>query len=232
MILGYKAAYRPGSVAKPWFPAMERFLPILLEGALVSAEVTAGALVVATLLGLILALFSLSPNRILYGFARGWIEVVRGTPALTQLFVLYFGLADYGLQLPPLVAAIIGLGINGSAYLAEIFRSGIQAVGHGQTEAALSLGLTPYWTARDVVLPQAARMMVPPFVNYGVQLLKDTSLVSSIAAPEIMFRARNLVMETYDTMTIYLLVAAIYLAISIPLSQFASYLQSKTARAR
>jgi polar amino acid transport system permease protein/cystine transport system permease protein len=211
---------------------MERFLPILLEGALVSAEVTAGALVVATLLGLILALFSLSPNRILYGFARGWIEVVRGTPALTQLFVLYFGLADYGLQLPPLVAAIIGLGINGSAYLAEIFRSGIQAVGHGQTEAALSLGLTPYWTARDVVLPQAARMMVPPFVNYGVQLLKDTSLVSSIAAPEIMFRARNLVMETYDTMTIYLLVAAIYLAISIPLSQFASYLQSKTARAR
>jgi polar amino acid transport system permease protein/cystine transport system permease protein len=211
---------------------MERFLPILLEGALVSAEVTAGALVVATLLGLMLALLSLAPNRILYAFARGWIEVVRGTPALTQLFVLYFGLADYGLQLPPLVAAIVGLGINGSAYLAEIFRSGIQAVGHGQTEAALSLGLTPYWTARDVVLPQAARMMVPPFVNYGVQLLKDTSLVSSIAAPEIMFRARNLVMETYDSMTIYLLVAAIYLAISIPLSQLASYLQAKTAGAR
>jgi His/Glu/Gln/Arg/opine family amino acid ABC transporter permease subunit len=211
---------------------MERFLPILLEGALVSAEVTAGALVVATLLGLMLALLSLAPNRILYAFARGWVEVVRGTPALTQLFVLYFGLADYGLQLPPLVAAIVGLGINGSAYLAEIFRSGIQAVGHGQTEAALSLGLTPYWTARDVVLPQAARMMVPPFVNYGVQLLKDTSLVSSIAAPEIMFRARNLVMETYDSMTIYLLVAAIYLAISIPLSQLASYLQAKTAGAR
>ena len=210
---------------------MERFLPYLLEGALVSAEVTAGALVVATVLGLMLAMFSLAPNRILYGFARAWIELIRGTPALTQLFVLYFGLADYGLQLPPLMAAIVGLGINGSAYLAEIFRSGIQSVGHGQTEAALSLGLTPYWTARDVVLPQAARMMVPPFVNYGVQLLKDTSLVSSIAAPEIMFRARNLVMETYDSMTIYLLVAAIYLAISIPLSQLASYLQTRTGRA-
>jgi His/Glu/Gln/Arg/opine family amino acid ABC transporter permease subunit len=210
---------------------MERFLPILLEGAVVSAEVTAGALIVATVLGLMFALFSLAPNRVLYCLARGWIELVRGTPALTQLFVLYFGLADYGLQLPPLAAAIIGLGINGSAYLAEIFRSGIQAVGHGQTEAALSLGLTPFWAARDVVLPQAARMMVPPFVNYGVQLLKDTSLVSSIAAPEIMFRARNLVMETYDSMTIYLLVAAIYLAISIPLSQLASYLQTKTARA-
>jgi His/Glu/Gln/Arg/opine family amino acid ABC transporter permease subunit len=211
---------------------MERFLPILLEGALVSAEVTAGALVVATCLGLLLALASLAHNRLLYGLARSWIELIRGTPALTQLFVLYFGLADYGLQLPPLTAAIVGLGINGSAYLAEIFRSGIQAVGHGQREAALSLGLTPFWTGRDVVLPQAARMMVPPFVNYGVQLLKDTSLVSSIAAPEIMFRARNLVMETYDSMTIYLLVAAIYLTISIPLSQLASYLQARTARAR
>jgi polar amino acid transport system permease protein/cystine transport system permease protein len=211
---------------------MERFLPILLEGAVVSAEVTAGALVVATILGLVLAMMSVAPNRLVYGLARSWIELVRGTPALTQLFILYFGLADYGLQLPPLLAAIIGLGINGSAYLAEIFRSGIQAVGQGQTEAALSLGMTPFWTARDVVLPQAARMMVPPFVNYGVQLLKDTSLVSSIAAPEIMFRARNLVMETYDSMTIYLMVAAIYLAISIPLSQIASYLQAKTAGAR
>lgn len=211
---------------------MERFLAVLLEGAVVSAQAAAGALVVASGLGLLLALMSLRNRGILFYIARGWIELIRGTPALAQLFILYFGLADYGLQMPPLVAAIVGLGINGSAYLAEIFRSGIQAVGHGQTEAALSLGLTPYWNARDVVLPQAARMMVPPFVNYGVQLLKDTSLISSIAAPEIMFRARNLVMETYDSMTIYLLVAAIYLTISIPLSRLASYLQERTASAR
>src|SRR4030095_16699309 len=130
---------------------MERFLSYLLEGAWISVQAAAGALVVATMLGLMLAMFSLSGNRLLFWFARSWIELIRGTPALTQLFVLYFGLADYGLQLPPLMAAIIGLGINGSAYLAEIFRSGIQAVGHGQREAALSLGLTPYWTARDVV---------------------------------------------------------------------------------
>ena len=186
----------------------------------------------ATVLGLMLALCSLGRSRFLYWFARSWIELIRGTPALTQLFILYFGLADFGLQMPPLVAAIVGLGINGSAYLAEIFRSGIQAVGHGQTEAALSLGMSPYWTARDVVLPQAARMMVPPFVNYGVQLLKDTSLISSIAAPEIMFHARNLVMETYESMTIYLLVAGIYLTISIPLSRLASYLQTRNAITR
>lgn len=210
---------------------MERFFLFLLEGALVSVQAAAGALVVATALGLMLAMFSLSGKRPLFWFARAWIEFIRGTPALTQLFILYFGLADFGLQMPPLVAAIVGLGINGSAYLAEIFRSGIQAVARGQTEAAHSLGLSPFWTARDVVLPQAARMMVPPFVNYGVQLLKDTSLISSIAAPEIMFRARNLVMETYESMTIYLLVAAIYLAISIPLSRLASHLQARSGAA-
>ena len=106
-----------------WSLGMERFLPILLEGALISAQVAAGALVLATMLGLRLALFSLGKNRLLYWFARSWIELIRGTPALTQLFILYFGLADFGLQMPPIVAAIVGLGINGSAYLAEIFRS-------------------------------------------------------------------------------------------------------------
>lgn len=211
---------------------MGSFLPILLEGAWVSIKVAAGALVLATALGLMLAIFSLGKNVILYGLARSWIELIRGTPALAQIFILYFGLADFGLQMPPMVAAIVGLGINGSAYLAEIFRAGIQAVGRGQTEAALSLGLPPYWVALDVVLPQAARMMVPPYVNYGVQLLKDTSLIASIAVPEIMFRARNLVMETYDSMTIYLLAAGIYLAIGIPLSRLASYLQTRTVTAR
>ena len=103
--------------------------------------------------------------------------------------------------MPPLAAAIVGLGINGSAYLAEIFRAGIQAVDHGQTRGgALARPDRPTGRLRYVVLPQAVRIMVPPFCNYGVQLLKDTSLVSSIAAPEIMFRARNLVMETYVSM--------------------------------
>lgn len=211
---------------------MGSFLPILLEGAWVSSKVAAGALVLATALGLMLAIFSLVENVILYGLAQLWIELIRGTPALAQIFILYFGLADLGFQMPPMVAAIIGLGINGSAYLAEIFRAGIQAVGRGQTEAAAALGLSPFWVACDVVLPQAARMMVPPYVNYGVQLLKDTSLIASIAVPEIMFRARNLVMETYDSMTIYMLAAGIYLAIGIPLSRLASFLQTRTVIAR
>lgn len=210
---------------------MEQYFIFLIGGVWVSVQAATGALILATLLGLLLAFMLLSCNTFLYHIARAWIELIRGTPALAQLFILYFGLADLGLRMHPLVAAIIGLGINGSAYLAEIFRSGIQAVDEGQTEAGRSLGLSPFWVKYDVVLPQSARIMVPPFVNYGVQLLKDTSLISSIAAPEIMFRARNLVMETYDSMTIYLLVAAIYLSISIPLSQLASYLQKRSVEA-
>lgn len=207
--------------------SVQAFLPVLLEGAKVSAQVAAGGLVVALAGGLILALLVQSASRPLRWLGLAYIELIRGTPALAQLFILYFGLADYGLRMPPLAAAIIGLGMNGSAYLAEVFRAGILAINRGQTEAAFSLGMTPAVTMQYVVLPQAVRVMLPPLCNYAVQLLKDTSLVSAVAAPEIMFRARNLVMETYDSMTIYLLVAAIYLTISIPLSHFANALQQR-----
>lgn len=207
--------------------AIGNFLPVLLEGAVVSAQVAAGGLVIALAGGLVLALLTQSGSRPLRWLGSAYVELIRGTPALAQLFILYFGLADYGLRLPPLAAAIIGLGMNGSAYLAEVFRAGIKAVNRGQTEAAFSLGMTPAVAMHYVVLPQAVRVMLPPMCNYAVQLLKDTSLVSAVAAPEIMFRARNLVMETYDSMTIYLLVAAIYLAFSIPLSHVASALQRR-----
>ncbi|MDQ0470883.1 amino acid ABC transporter permease [Labrys wisconsinensis] len=203
------------------------FLPVLLEGAWVAVQVAAGALAVALPGGLALALLLLMPFRPARILARGYVEVMRGTPALTQLFIIYFGLADLGLGLPPLAAAIVGLGANGAAYLAEVFRAGIGAVHKGQTEAALSLGLPPADVLRFVVLPQAVRIMLPPLCNYAVQLLKDTTLASSVAAPEIMFRARNLVMETYLSMQIYLLVACIYLALSIPLSHLAARLQRR-----
>jgi His/Glu/Gln/Arg/opine family amino acid ABC transporter permease subunit len=202
------------------------FLAVLLGGAVVSVEVAVGALAVALAGGLVLALMSVAPLAPLRWASRAYVELIRGTPALAQLFIIYFGLADLGLGLPPLAAAIVGLGINGSAYLAEVYRAGILAIHRGQSEAALSLGLTPFDVMRDVVLPQAIRIMLPPFCNYAIQLLKDTSLVSAVAAPEIMFRARNLVMETYLSMQIYLLVAAIYLAISIPLSHLTVRLQT------
>jgi His/Glu/Gln/Arg/opine family amino acid ABC transporter permease subunit len=201
------------------------FLPVLLEGAVVAIEVAAGAVCLALVGGLVLAVMLRSTVMPVRVAARSYVELMRGTPALTQLFIIYFGLADIGLGMPPLAAAIVGLGANGAAYLSEVFRAGISAIHRGQTEAALSLGLPPLEVMRFVVLPQAIRIMLPAFVNYAVQLLKDTTLASSVAAPEIMFRARNLVMETYLSMQIYLLVAVIYLAMSIPLSHLAARLQ-------
>jgi His/Glu/Gln/Arg/opine family amino acid ABC transporter permease subunit len=204
-----------------------QFLPVLLDGALIAVQIAVGAMALALAGGLLLALLAWTPLR---WVARAYIELLRGTPALTQLFIIYFGLADIGLGMPPLAAAIVGLGANGSAYLAEIFRAGIAAIHRGQSEAALSLGILPRDVMRYVILPQAVGIMLPPLCNYAVQLLKDTTLASSVAAPEIMFRARNLVMETYLSMQVYLLVACIYLSLSIPLSHLAARLQASAVR--
>ncbi|MBV9221441.1 MAG: amino acid ABC transporter permease, partial [Methylobacteriaceae bacterium] len=196
--------------------------------ALQTLRLTATSFMLAVLIGAAGALARTSRSWALRWFAILYVEVMRGTPALTQLFIIYFGLPDVGLSPPPLPAAIIGLCANGAAYLSEVFRAGISAIHRGQSEAALSLGLVPVDVMRFVVLPQAVRIMLPPFCNYAVQLLKDTTLASSVAAPEIMFRARNLVMETYLSMQVYLLAACIYLALSIPLSHLALRLQMAT----
>jgi His/Glu/Gln/Arg/opine family amino acid ABC transporter permease subunit len=211
---------------------LPRFLPVLLEGLLVAAQVAVGAFALALAAGLLLALLTRSPVRLLRAPAWAYIELIRGTPALTQLFILYFGLSEIGLSLSPMTAAVTGLGANGAAYLAHVYRAGIDAVDRGQREAALSLGMTPVAVLLEVVLPQAVRVMVPPFCNHAIQLLKDTSLVSAVAAPEIMFRARSLVMETYLSMHVYLLVAAIYLACTIPLAHLSARIERRLARSR
>jgi His/Glu/Gln/Arg/opine family amino acid ABC transporter permease subunit len=207
------------------------FLPVLLEGFLVSLQVASGSFALAMVLGLVLAVAAGSSLRAIRWAAIGYIELFRGTPALTQLFIIYFGLAEIGLGMPPMAAAIVGLGANGAAYLSQVYRAGIEAVERGQREAALTIGLRPAQAMRYVVLPQAFRVMVPAFCNQGIQLLKDTTLVSSVAAPEIMFRARNLVMETYLSMQVYLLVAVIYLAVGVPLGLASRRLERRLARA-
>jgi len=201
------------------------FMSVLLRGAVMTVTVAIGALAVALVLGLVVAFIKMSPFRILRFFASAYVEVIRGTPALAQLFVIYFGLPDLGIHLEPVPAAIIGLGINGSAYLAEIYRAGIEAIHKGQVEAALSIGMTPARAMQYIILPQALRMMLPPITNFSIVLLKDTALVSVIAAPEIMFYARNLVTETFLSMHVYLLVALIYLCMTIPMARVVAALE-------
>ena len=143
-----------------------------------------------------------------------FVEVFRGLPALAVLFILYFGLAYGGLMLEPFFAAVLGLSLIGGAMLTEVFRAGFGAIHPGQREAALAIGMTPMGALRDIILPQTWRVTLPPLANYAIGLLKDTAIVSAIAAPEIMFFARNLVTQTFDTEIIYILVAIIYFCLS------------------
>ena len=203
--------------------------PQMLRAAGETLQLTAASFILAMLIGSFVALVRRSDMAPLRWAAILYIEVGRGTPALVILFLIYFGLpaVSPNLQFDSFTAAAIGLGLQGGAVMAEVFRAGIEAVDTGQREAALSLGLPPVDVLRFVVLPQALRIMLPPLCNYAVQLLKDTTLASSVAAPEIMFRARNLVMETYLSMQVYLLVACIYLCFSIPMSHLASRLEAR-----
>ena len=191
----------------------------LLLGAVTTVEITLAALVIAVVIGLALALVKLARIRIVNFAIGAYVEIFRGTPVLAQLFIIYFGLAYMGFKINAFPAAIIGLGLNGGAVLTEVFRAGLAAIHHGQREAALAVGMTPWASVRFIILPQTWRITLPPLGNYAIALLKDTAVVSAIAAPEIMFQARNLVTSTFETTAIYVLVAALYFCLSFPLAR-------------
>jgi polar amino acid transport system permease protein/cystine transport system permease protein len=203
------------------------YLGVLLEGVGVTVSITAGALAIAVVLGLALATLKVSKLPLARLFVNAYVELFRDVPPLTQLFIIYFGLTYVGIRLDPLSAAIIGLGLNGSAYCTEIFRSGFSALHHGQREAAAAIGMTPGMAMRFVILPQALRITLPPLANYAIGLIKDTAVASAVAAPEILWRARNLTSETYETPLIYLLVALIYFCLTFPIARWVDHLEKR-----
>jgi len=191
----------------------------LLLGAVTTVEITLASLVAAIVIGLSLALLKMAKLRLLNILIDVYVEIFRNTPVLTQIFIIYFGLAYSGFKIAALPAAIIGLGLNGGAILTEVFRAGIGAIHYGQREAALAVGMTPWATLRYIILPQTWRITLPPLGNYSIALLKDTAVVSAIAAPEIMFYARNLVTSTFETTFTYILAAALYFCLSFPMAR-------------
>jgi len=195
------------------------FFEVLGLGALTTVGLTVASFVVAVLLGFGLALMRLSRSAALRWVASAYLELFRNVPILTQLFILYFGLTHLGLTLPATVAAIIGFGLNGAAMLCEVFRSSINNVDRGQSEAAYAIGMTRRMALRIIVLPQAIKVALPGLANFAISLLKDTSLASAAAVPELAFKARMLVSETYQTNLIYCMVAVIYLALSLVLAR-------------
>lgn len=203
------------------------YVPLLLKGALVTIEISCLSMLIAVALGLLLALvrlYGVAPAR---WAAGAYIELIRGTPLLIQLYLIYYGLPNVGIRLNAFAAAVLGLGLNYAAYEAENYRAGIQSIPRGQMEAALSLGMTRLLALRRIIIPQAARLVIPPVTNDFIALFKDSSLVSVITMVELTKVYGMLATTTYDYMGLGLMTAALYFGLSYPASLFANYLERK-----
>lgn len=193
------------------------FLPILLKGAVVTVEVTVLSFLLSSVIGLALALMRLSRIKAVSAAGATIVNIIRGLPIIVQLFYIYFVLPDIGIQLTAFQAGVIGLGIAYSAYQAENFRAGIEAVDPGQREAAQAMGMRGALIMRRVILPQAFRIALPPYGNTLVMMLKDSSLVSTITVAEMTRAGQLIASSTFQNMTVYTLVALLYLVMSLPL---------------
>lgn len=206
---------------------LEDWLPQLLQGVIWTLRLMVLSFALAAGLALPIALARLSASRTLRFLAHLYVEIVRGMPSLTLLFLIYFGLPSVGVTFRAIDAAVIGLGLNGAAYVSEIYRAGIQAIDSGQREAAQMIGMRYGQVLRFVILPQAVRVVLPPLGNFAIALLKDTSVASLISAPEMMLQARDLTSEYFMPLQIYMAVGAMYLLMALPLASLVRLMESR-----
>lgn len=206
---------------------IKEFTPILLEGAEISVLITLGCLGISTVLGLFWALIRMSKLPVLPRIVGTMVNVVRGLPMIVQLFYIYFVLPEIGIQLTALQSAILGLGFAYSTYVSEVFRSGIEAVDPGQFEAAQTLGMGKFKMMTRVVLPQAFKVALPPYSNMLVMMLKDSSLASTITVAEMTRAGMLLSNSTFKNITIYSMIAVLYLMMSMPLMHMTAWLERR-----
>lgn len=217
----------PPSVSEKEPVMVTKFLPTLLKGTLVTIGISILSMVLAITLGLALAVMRLYGNKWLQKFSTAYIEIYRGTPLLIQLYILYYGLPNIGIAMSAFTAAILGLGMNYAAYEAEIYRAGIQAIPRGQTEAALSLGMSRWSTLKRIILPQALRVAIPPMTNDFIALFKDSSLVSVIAITELTKSYGILAAASMNFFKLGIITALLYFGMSYPLSLYARKWEKK-----
>lgn len=205
-------------------------LPFLLKGAVWTIILSLGGMFFGMLLGFGLALLRLYAIAPLNWLARVYISFFRGTPLLVQLFIIYFGLPELGLQLEPLTAALIGFSLNMAAYVAEIMRAAIASIDRGQWEAAASIGMSKSQTMLRAILPQAARTALPPLGNSFISLVKDTALAATIQVPELFRQAQLITARTYEVFTMYLAATLIYWILSSVLAHLQNRLEARVNR--
>ncbi len=201
----------------------------LVQGLGITLVITSSSMVCAGLIGLAAALLRLSASPVGRGLSRAYLELIRNTPLLVQIFCLYFILAPI-LGMGRMTTAVLALSLFEGAYASEIFRAGIQSIHRGQWEACHSLGLSPWQGYRHVILPQAIARIMPPLTSQAISLIKDSALVSTIAVYELTMQGRAIIAETYLSFEIWLVVAAIYLALTLSLSLAAAMLKERFSR--
>ncbi|WP_025032007.1 amino acid ABC transporter permease [Bradyrhizobium sp. DOA9] len=212
-----------------WRDTVE-FFPILMSGVALTIVVTIGSLLLSTVLGLVWAMMRVSGIRALSMLSASLINVIRGIPIIVLLFYLYFVMPDLGVTLSALQAAILGLGIAYSAYQAENFRAGIEAIDKGQIEAAQSIGMGWWLTMRRVVLPQAVRIVLPPYGNVMIMMLKDSSQASTITVAELALQGKLIASSTFKNTSVFTLVALMYLTMSIPLILLVRHFEKRAGK--
>jgi|tagenome__1003787_1003787.scaffolds.fasta_scaffold20622120_2 His/Glu/Gln/Arg/opine family amino acid ABC transporter permease subunit len=205
------------------------YLPFLLQGALITVEIAVVSVICGSILGILVGLGRVSRNPIFSQMSRFYIWVIRGTPLLLHLFIVHFAIPSIfpALTMPPFVSACIALSINAAAYIAEIARGAIESIDKGQTEAARSLGLSSSQAMRRIIIPQAFRRMLPPLGNEFIALIKESSLVSTIALYDLLRTGQQIISSTYRYMEAFLLVGLIYLFLTTIMSYIVKKIEKK-----
>ncbi len=189
--------------------------PQLLEGALTTVEITSVSLLLGCALGLLIGIGRLNPaRRLVYGVCTAYVAAIRGTPLLVQLFILFFGLPQFGILLPAYLCGVMGLGVYSGAYVSEIVRGAIQSIDKGQMEAARSIGLSSSQAMQSVILPQAVVRMIPPLGNEFIALIKNSALVSLLTIHDLMHEGQKIISVSYRSLEVYLAIAVVYFVLT------------------
>ena len=203
----------------------------LLAGLLMTVELTIVVMALSLVFALFVALGGMSRFWPLRWVVKTYIEIIRGTPLLLQLVYIYYALPEIaGIRFDPFTAGVIALTLNYSAYISEVYRSGIQAIGRGQHDAAAALGMTGPLAMRRIILPQAIRIVIPSLGNYFIGLFKDTALCSAVSIQEVLFTAQIIAAQSFQYFTLYTVVLIMYLGVSFPAARLVGYLERVTRR--
>ena len=212
------------------FDFLPKYYTTYIDATVTTLKVSLIALLIGLLLGIVICLAKISTIKVLNVLATIYVEVIRNTPILVQIMIIYFALPEVGISFTPFMSAIIALSINSGAYVSEIFRSGILAIDKGQMEAGRSLGLSYFQTMKFIILPQALKNSLPALGNEFISLVKESSIVYFVGVADIMFAANTVKNATYETFGPYLIAAAIYFIITSILSFLVKRLEKKLAK--